>query len=135
MRVWRNDRRGRAAIWLLLAAALFLRAAVPQGTMPDAGGGRFVAVPMCNSAALWHIPLGQTGEDSGEEPDEDSGGDQPAAPCAFAGLGSPAAPPPVLPDLLPPAIADHAFARVAVPAAPPALPAPRPPARGPPLPA
>lgn len=132
MRVWRNDRRGRAAIWLLLAAALFLRAAVPQGTMPDAGGGRFVAVPMCNSAALWHIPLGQAGEDSGE----DSGGDQPAAaPCAFAGLGSPAAPPPVLPDLPPPAIADHAFARVAVRAAPPALPAPRPPARGPPLPA
>ena len=128
MRVWRNDRRGRAAIWLLLAAALFLRAAVPQGTMPDAGGGRFVAVPMCNSAALWHIPLGQAGEDSG--------GDQPAAaPCAFAGLGSPAAPPPVLPDLPPPAIADRAFARVAVRAAPPALPAPRPPARGPPLPA
>ncbi len=123
-------------MWLLLVAALFLRAAVPQGTMPDAAGGRVVAVPMCNSPGLWHIALDRTDEDSGEDAGDDSAGDQPAAaPCAFAGLGSPAAPPPVLPDLPPPAFADHAFALVAVPAAPPALPAPRPPARGPPLPA
>ena len=52
--------RSTKAIWLLLAATLFLRALVPAGWMPDTGSGSDVIVAkMCNSSMVVTIPLGR----------------------------------------------------------------------------
>ncbi len=52
--------RSTNAIWLLLAATLFLRALVPAGWMPDtASGGDVIVAKMCNSSMVVTIPLGR----------------------------------------------------------------------------
>lgn len=67
------------AIWLLLAATLFLRAFVPAGWMPDTGRNDVIVAKMCNSAATVTIPL-----DREKAPDETARHD--SAPCLFAGF-------------------------------------------------
>ena len=52
--------RSTNAIWLLLAATLFLRALVPAGWMPDtASGSDVIVAKMCNSSMVVTIPLGR----------------------------------------------------------------------------
>jgi len=52
--------RSTKAIWLLLAATLFLRALVPAGWMPDtASGSDVIVAKMCNSSMVVTIPLGR----------------------------------------------------------------------------
>lgn len=74
--------------WLLVAAVLLLRAAVPQGFMPERSDSGAVSLTVCGSGGLVHIPV-----------DEEPGKPAPTSHCAFAGLGSPADLPvqPVLP--------------------------------------
>ena len=49
--------RSTKAIWLLLAATLFLRALVPAGWMPDTGRTDTIVAKMCNSTATVVIPI------------------------------------------------------------------------------
>ena len=77
----------RPTLWLLLAAALFARAFVPQGYMPERTAQSTIAVAICGSEGHWAIPLG----DGDEAPDDENAAAE--APCAFAGLGAPALPP------------------------------------------
>ena len=77
----------RPTLWLLLAAALFARAFVPQGYMPERTAQSTIAVAICGSDGHWAIPLG----DGDEAPDDENVAAE--APCAFAGLGAPALPP------------------------------------------
>lgn len=67
------------AIWLLLAATLFLRALVPAGWMPDTDRSDVIVAKMCNSAATVTIPLKRD-----IAPDEKAAHD--SAPCLFAGF-------------------------------------------------
>lgn len=121
-------RTRRASLWLLLFAALFMRAFVPQDYMPERSDSGAITVAICGSGGVHVIPLD---DGAGSERDEQRA----APPCAFAGLASPAAPPPAGPDL--PLPAPVAVAYADHPAAAASFAAPRllPPARGPPLPA
>ncbi|BBI20045.1 hypothetical protein EKJ_08920 [Qipengyuania flava] len=71
--------RTTKAIWLLLAATLFLRALVPAGWMPDTDRTDVIVAKMCNSPATVTITL-----------DRDTSPDEPAAhesgACLFAGF-------------------------------------------------
>jgi hypothetical protein len=118
-------RRSRGLLWLLLAAALFMRAVVPQGYMaePDAAGA--ITVKVCGSGHVLQIPLGKD-----EAPD---GSDRAQPPCTFAGLGTPALPPAAFAELPVPSAVEAAHAAPASAAPRLAASRPRPPARGPPL--
>jgi len=118
----------RPLLWILLAAALFMRAFVPQGYMPERSGDGAIAVAMCSSGGVHLIPLGD--EESAPE-NERKPADQP---CAFAGLGS-AALPPALPAPVPAIASAVAYFGPSGPAEATSAPRLRPPARGPPLPA
>jgi hypothetical protein len=72
-------------LWLLLAAALFMRALVPQGYMAERDVAGAITVKVCGSGHVLHIPVGQ-----GDTPDAD---ERAQPPCAFAGLGTSALPP------------------------------------------
>jgi len=132
--------RGGAAIWLLLAATLFLRSFVPQGYMPDRAPDGAIFLRLCDSIGTKLVRLGlDAGRHDRREHRHDRGhekGEQHASqPCAFAGLTGPTAPPPPVPAIRPPAGAALLFepGRAAEPGV--AMPRPLPPARAPPLPA
>lgn len=114
----------RPFLWLLLAAALFMRALLPQGYMPERAADGTIAVALCGSDGIHLIPLA-------DESDDDSQRAEP--PCAFAVLTAPAVAPPAFAELAAPALAAVAFAKTF--AAPAPTPAARllPPATGPPL--
>jgi hypothetical protein len=117
-------RRSRGWLWLLLAAALFMRAVVPQGFMAERGEAGTIAVKVCGSGHVLQIPVGK----------RDAPGDDRVQPqCAFAGLGTPALPPPLLAGLPIPGAVETAFV-VGPPDVPrTAAPLFHPSARGPPL--
>jgi hypothetical protein len=73
--------------WLLIAAALFMRAAVPAGWMPDHGRDGSIFARVCNSGITIEIPL-KRGDQAPPKTDRQS-------PCAFAGFahGAPLAEP------------------------------------------
>jgi len=114
------------SLWLLLAAALFVRAFVPAGYMPERADGGMIAVALCGSGEVHLIPRGD-----GASPDKDRPRVEP--PCAFAGLGSPAAPPPALPALAVPAPIAVAYAPAPAPVRAGASTRLLPPATGPPI--
>jgi hypothetical protein len=117
-------------LWLLLAAALFMRAVLPQGYMPERSDSGSIAVVVCGSGAIHRVPLAD-GTGRGEEEQQQRA----EPPCAFAGIAAPAIPPHSPPELAlpaPAALAQADRAPVVVPEAAPRL---HPPARGPPLPA
>jgi hypothetical protein len=122
-----RSRRSRASLWLLLAAALIMRAFVPQGYMPARSDSGTITVRVCGSGHVVQIPLGR-----GEAPDK---AERAQPPCAFAGLGSPALPPPAFAELAAPPPVAAAFAPVGPDASSVVAPRRLPPARGPPLPA
>lgn len=109
---------------LLMAMALLVRAAIPQGWMVenDAAGG--VTIAMCNSDMTVTIPF-----KPGHAPKQDSDRGEP---CAFAGHQSAATPPdglaPLPLPLLAPAAYDATRAQALSPETAPNLP----PATGPP---
>jgi hypothetical protein len=114
-------------LWLLLAAALFMRAFVPTGYMPERSDTGAISVRVCGAGHVLQIPAGK-----GEAPDA---AERAEPPCAFAGLGTPALPPPAMfappaPHPIEPALAEAGVARNQ-----PASPLRLPPVRGPPLPA
>ena len=116
----------RPVLWLLLAAALFMRAVLPQGYMPERTDGGSFAVVVCGSGGTHLIRLGG----AADQPQERQRAEPP---CAFAGLGTGTVPPsewaaPLAPAALPIAFAEASTAFA--PAAPHRL---LPPARGPPL--
>ena len=100
----------RPVLWLLLAAALFMRAVLPQGYMPERTDGGSFAVVVCGSGGTHLIRLGG----AADQPQERQRAEPP---CAFAGLGTGTVPP-------------SEWAAPLAPAAPHRL---LPPARGPPL--
>ena len=112
-------------LWLLLAAALFMRAFLPQGYMPERSASGAITVRVCGSGHVVQIP---TGKD--EAP---ANGERAEPPCAFAGLGTPALPPPAAAELRAPEPAELAFVHAGETAPAPGTPPPHPPARGPPL--
>ena len=71
--------RATKAIWLLLAATLFLRALVPAGWMPDTDRTDVIVAKMCNSTATVTITL-----DRKTSPDEPAAHESGA--CLFAGF-------------------------------------------------
>lgn len=75
--------RGRTsrALWLLLAAAVFMRAFVPAGWMPDTSRADVLVVTVCNGGYQVAIPLDREGAPA---QDEDHG----EAPCLFAGFAA-----------------------------------------------
>lgn len=114
---------------LLLAAALFMRAFLPAGTMAETSERGVIAVKLCNSDGVHLIQL----NGDGSTPDDEQRAEPP---CAFAGLAAPAVPPPPpLPELAPPVSEALAYDEGAVSADPIARPRLNPPATGPPLPA
>lgn len=78
----------RMAIWVLIGAALLVRALVPAGWMPDTGQPDVIVAKMCNSDQTVTIPLNR---DQVPEPD----GHDRQEPCAFGGLAGAA----LLPEL------------------------------------
>ena len=118
-------RSSRTVLWLLLAAALFMRAFLPQGTMAERSESGAIAVKVCGSGHVLQIPTGK------DEAPRDS--DRAGPPCAFAGLGIPALPPPLAAQLPTPVPVERAFAHTSHAAPLPVGPPPHPPARGPPL--
>jgi hypothetical protein len=85
-------RSPRLFVWLLLAAALFMRAVIPQGYMPERAESGAIAVALCNSNGVHLIPLGNRDGSPAK-------GQRAGEPCAFAGLTGPALAPPPLPRL------------------------------------
>lgn len=111
-------------VWLLLAAALFMRAFLPQGYMPERTEGGALTVRVCGSGHLLQIPTGKDEVPPRFERAE--------PPCAFAGLGTPALPPFAGFDLPVPGSVAESFAVAAAPPLPATAAWLRPPARGPP---
>jgi hypothetical protein len=134
MRAVRSGLRSNAAMWLLLAAALFLRAIVPHGYMPERSEHGAFTVRLCGEA---NAVLVRATQHHGEahHHHEQKGEEHAAQPCAFAGLSAPAFTPRDLPPLLLPAAVVVAFPHTPVAFA--AILAPRllPPPTGPPPPA
>lgn len=86
-------RRSPTFLCLLLAAALFVRALLPQGYMPERSADGGIAVALCGSDGIWLIPLTEEApEGKGQRADQ---------PCAFAGLSAAAGPPHGVPGLAP----------------------------------
>lgn len=121
-------RTHRASLWLLLAAALFMRAFVPQGYMAERSDSGTIAVTLCGSDGVHLIPLKQAGNSEQEQ-------QRVEPPCAFAGLGTAALPPPGLPELPLPAAVETAYPADGIDVGYFVAPRLRPPVRGPPLPA
>jgi hypothetical protein len=119
-----RDRHSSACVWLLLAAALLMRAVLPQGYMPARAADGTITVRVCGSGHLLHIPTGK------REAPRDAGRAEP--PCAFAGLGASALPPPEAVDLIVSKPLELAFAGTAEAALRLTAPLAHPPARGPP---
>lgn len=114
--------RPHAWVWLLLAAALFMRAVMPHGYMAETKGGVLI-VDICNSDATWTIELPpKKGE--GKEHEKPS-------PCAFAGFAAAATTPdmPTLPSVRPAPAVQPTLAAKALSARPPNT---LPPSTGPP---
>jgi len=118
-------RSSRTVLWLLLAAALFMRAVLPQGYMPERTDSGAITVQVCGSGHVLQIPNGKNEAPARSERAE--------PPCAFAGLGTSALPPPAFAELTPPEPVEQAFVHVGRSVPPPATPLHHPPARGPPL--
>lgn len=118
-------RHPRAFLWLLLAAALFMRAFLPQGYMPEQTESGAITVKVCGSGHVLQIPTGK-----GETPRES---ERAEPPCAFAGLGTPALPPPAAAGLPAAESVEQAFVQAGQTAPAPITPLPHQPARGPPL--
>lgn len=118
-------RFSRTWLWLLLAAALFTRALLPQGYMPGRTDAGAIAIKLCGSDAVWLLPLEKGTKPAPEKRTADQ-------PCAFAGLAS-AAPLPVLPEMPTPGMTAGAFAALPLAAVLSFSPRGLPPARGPPL--
>jgi hypothetical protein len=115
-------------VWLLLAAALLLRGAVPAGWMPMADE-HGIRIAVCTGVGTEFLTLGDDGKLHKQAPQPDV----PRDPCPFALANGAAADVPPVPSL--------PLARIAI--APPTFPQlaavalaqrryPRPPARGPP---
>ena len=119
-----RTRHPRALLWLLLAAALFMRAFLPQGYMPAHTSDGAITVRVCGSGHVLQIPTGQE-----QAPKK---GERAEPPCAFAGLGTPALPPPAVAGLAAPEPAEPIFAEAVDAAFGLSAPLPHPPARGPP---
>lgn len=119
-------RFSRSCLWLLLAAALFMRAFLPQGYMPERTGSGTIAIVVCGSDALHFVELGN-------QPDGENERQRAEPPCAFAGLGAAPVPSAAFPQLLRPVAGAAAYAEH--PAAPvlPIATRLHPPARAPPL--
>ena len=113
-------------LWLFLAVALFTRAFLPQGYMPEQSQSGTVAVTLCSSGAVHLVPL-KEGTAPGEEPLRAE------LPCAFAGLALAAVPTPILPELPHPVTADATYGDRAPTRVPTEAQHLRPPARAPPL--
>lgn len=64
--------------WLLVAAALFMRAAVPAGWMPEQSQDGSIIARICNSAIEIEIPT-KRGDSAPKQGEHQS-------PCAFAGF-------------------------------------------------
>jgi len=121
-------RSPRATLWLLLAAALFVRAFVPQGYMAERSADGSIAVTLCASGGIHVVPL--------KKRDPGSGAAERAEPsCAFAGLGSPALSPRAMPAIAPVAQAQAVWSVLPGEGARIVAQRVRPPARAPPLPA
>ena len=118
-------RSSRTVLWLLLAAALFMRAFLPQGYMPERTASGAITVKVCGAGHVLQIPTGK-----GEAPDKS---ERAEPPCAFAGLGTPALPPPAFAELPAPELVELAFVHAGQSVPFSATPLPHPPARGPPL--
>ncbi|WP_066554015.1 DUF2946 family protein [Croceicoccus bisphenolivorans] len=125
MRKMLRLQRPSAWVWLLLAAAIFMRAVMPTGYMAQAKGDEIV-VGICNSDATWRIPLPAKHDKAKDHKNQ--------APCAFAGFAQAAITTPPSPQF----VAPDPVVEIRTPhpvrpfsTAPPRL---LPPARGPPLP-
>jgi hypothetical protein len=106
--------------WLLVALVLLLRAAVPQGFMPERTESGGMTLAACGSGGLVHIPIERDAPAQKRTPSH----------CAFAGIGAADLPPPlVLParNWMPAEFAERAEAAQST-----ARLYPRPPSRGPP---
>ena len=103
-----------------------MRAALPQGYMPERSDSGAIAVKICGSYDVHLIPLKH-----GSDPAKQRQNAEP--PCAFAGLASPGLPPALELDLPPRKIARANFGTPAVAQPPLATPRFLPPARGPPV--
>ncbi len=97
-----NVPRRSFPLYLLLAAALFMRAFVPAGYMAERSDSGTIAVALC-SGGVHLIPLKQ----DREAPDEN---ERAEPPCSFAGLAAPALPPPLASELLAPTPVATAYA-------------------------
>lgn len=118
--------RMRSANWLLLvAAALLVRALVPQGFMVSEAGDGAIAIAVCNSDVQITIPVKGDG-------DRHEGADNAAQHCVFAGHQSAAAPPVGTATLPLPQAAHARYDRTREQALSPPSPRRLPPARGPP---
>lgn len=116
----------RGSFWLLIAAALLMRAVIPTGFMPIKPADGAIAVALCHSSGVLQIPLPKN-----EKPEKP--GEHPA--CAYSVLLGGGAPPPAVaafPGVFASAVA---FAPAARSFANGAATRPKPPATGPPLPA
>jgi len=120
-----SKRSSRTVLWLLLAAALFMRAFLPQGYMPERTESGAITVRVCGSGHVLQIP---TGKDEAPNKSERA-----EPPCAFAGFGTPAVSPPAFAEPPAPELAELAFVHAGQSVPPSATPLPHPPARGPPL--
>ena len=78
----------RAFLLLLLAAALFMRAFVPDGFMPERTDSGAITVRVCGAGHVLQIPTGKR--------DAPGKAERAQPPCAFAGLGAPALPPAIV---------------------------------------
>lgn len=123
----RQLRRTSVNLLLLLFAALFMRAAMPAGYMPEKSADGTIAIALCNSDGVLRIPLKDAGDTDTEH--------RSAPPCAFAGLAGAATPPPDAPQIVHSPASQRVYATLPEPAVPVAAPRPLPPARGPPVPA
>lgn len=111
-------------LWLLLAAALFMRAFLPQGYMPEQTADGAITVRVCGAGHVLQIPTGPA-----EAPGK---AERAEPPCAFAGLGTPALPPPAPTELRAPEPTEPAFVPARLAALQPDAGRLLPPARGPP---
>lgn len=106
---------------MLVALVLLLRAAVPQGFMPERSESGTITLTVCGSGGLVHIPIERDAPTQKRVPSH----------CAFAGIGAADLPPPLtLPER---SWAPAEFAEQAEVAQGTARLYPRPPSRGPPI--
>ena len=124
----------RSFLWLLLFAAFLPQfmnpqgAVLPQGYMPERSADGAIAVVVCGSGGVHLIPL-----KDGADPEKERQRAEP--PCAFAGLGGAAVPPPSFEELPFPKPEAVAYAEQAASGLAPSPTRLLPPSTGPPLPA